>query len=190
MGWVGVVLAVVGCTTSPPTSFYTLTPTAPSSAPPTARRTLIAVGPVDVSAYLDRSQIVVREDATRLSLADFDQWAEPLGRNIASVVAENLRALLPSAQPIVQPWSDLQSDYQVVIKVVRFDSDRRGRVRLRASWAVVDGKERRYRAVRHADITTQARGTDYEDIALAMSEAVRRLSEEIAAALREAGTDR
>jgi uncharacterized lipoprotein YmbA len=185
--------ALVGCSTSHPTHFYTLAPTAARATADAAqgqRPVIVAVGPVEVSAYLDRSQIVVREDQTRLRLADFHQWGEPLARNIARVIAENLYALHPQAHPIVQPWSDLPSDYKVVVKILRFDSDPQGRVRLRASWAVLDGKTRRYLAIRDSDISVSARSADYADIALAMSEALRELSEDIAQALRRHSADR
>ena len=185
--WILLLTTLAGCSTSPPTHFYILTPSGDTAGSPAqGEHSIVAVGPVEVSAYLDRSQIVVREGPTRLRLADFHQWAEPLERNIATVLAEDLRAMLPGTQPIVQPWSDLRSDYRVLAKVLRFDSDAHGRVVLHASWAVVGGRERRYRVVRDSFIETQAEGTDFEHVVLAMSEALHRLAAEMAEALREA----
>ncbi len=181
-------IAVAGCSTSPPTHFYALAPTASpttSGAFEKERPVIVAIGPVEVSAYLDRSQIVLREGQTRLKLADFDQWGEPLGRNIARVIAENLYGLNPRVHPIVQPWSDLPSEYKVAVKILHFDSDPQGRVRLRASWAVIDGGSHRYLTIRDSDISVTAHGTDFADIALAMSEALGHLSEEISQALAQ-----
>jgi len=183
----GALLVLTGCGTTPPTNFYVLSPTAGGSTPRSAGgdQKIVGVGPVEVAAYLDRSQMVIREDPNRLDLADFHQWAEPISDNIATVLAENLSTLLPQTHPIVRPWSDVPTDYQVVVKILRFDSDPSGKITLRSSWAIVDRGDHSYRVLRESGIVQQARGTGFEDIAAGMSDALHELSKEIAEELRK-----
>lgn len=181
------VLAVLSaCGTTPPTNFYVLSPSAGAAPGSTAAgETIVGVGPVEVAAYLDRSQIVIREETNRVDLADFHQWAEPIGDNIATVLAENLSALVPQIHPIVRPWSDVPTDFQVPVKILRFDSDPQGRIVLRSSWGIVDRRNHEYRVLRESRIEKQAAGAGFEDITAGMSEVLQTLSEEIAAELRE-----
>lgn len=183
--FVAMVVALTACGTSPPTNFYVLSPIAGSGGPRPSgdAEQIVGVGPVEVSAYLDRSQIVIREGANRIELADFHQWAEPVGDNIATVLAENLSTLLPQVHAIVRPWSDVPTDFQVPVKILRFDSDPAGRIHLRSSWSIVDRGDHRYRVLRESVIVKQASGSGFEDIAAGMSGALQELSEEIATEL-------
>ena len=144
------------------------------------------MGQVEISPYIDRSQMVIRTDKNTLSLSEFHKWAEPLEDNIATVVAANLNQLLPQAQVLLDPRSRLPNHYRIEIKVSRFDSDSAGHIRLLAQWVIIDASQRdlAYVVVKDANIKRDAVSGEHAAIAQGMSAALAQLSEEIANALK------
>lgn len=179
-------LLLAACGTTPPTKFYTLSAEATGKVDAdSSRSVVIGIGPIEVAPYLERSQIVTRTDETRLNLTEFNRWAEPVENNIANVLAVNLARLLPAAQPIVRPWADAGAEYHVLVKVLRFDSDPAGNVRLNASWGIQRSSTRSMPVIRDAVINQPSAGEDYESITKNMSRALATLSEQIAAELNQ-----
>ena len=178
-----------GCLGStPPTQFYLLPPlTGPNPAPSEAagqRDLTLGVGPVTVPPYLDRPQIVTRASHAKLVLADFDQWAGPLGDTIARVLAENLSLLIPTDRVVLHPWSrTIDPDYQVTVEVLQFDRGPGRQVVLVARWSLLDhdGQER---VLRTARLSQPAGGADYEATVTAMGQTLDVLAQDIATTLR------
>ena len=115
---------LAGCSGSAPTRFYVLSilPQSAQQAANAGRNLAVGVGPVELPEYLDIPQIVTRTGQNELNLADFDKWGEPLKDNANQVLAENLAVLLPSKQVHTYPWKRSSAlDYQVVVKITRFD---------------------------------------------------------------------
>jgi len=144
---------------------------------------VVGIGPVEVAPYLERSQIVRRTGRTRLQLAEYDRWAEPIENNIASVLSDNLARLMPTIQPIVRPWSEAGAEYHVLVKVLRFDSDADGRVVLNVDWGIQQDGSHSMPVVRRTRIEQMSEGSDYDSITRAMSAALTVLSEAIAVEL-------
>lgn len=180
-------LLVSACGTTPPTNFYTLHPDIPAQIKRDSNldKIIIGIGPVEVSPYLDRNQIVTRTGDTRLNLTDIDHWAAPLEDTIANVIAVNLSRLLPETQPIFRPWSEAQTQYHVLIKMLQFDSDATGNVQLKANWAIQDDDSQDIAFIRYAVIDQASIGADYESITKNMSSALGSFSTEISLALAD-----
>ena len=183
-----------GCLTgrSPPTTFYTLSAT---EAPPAKNvpvdfkdPLLIGIGPVDMPAYLDRSQIVSQETAHRLGVDEFHQWAEPLESNFVRVLAVNVANRLPNKMIIRYPWGVTPADLQVVVLVTRFDagvpSGAQRQVYLNALWGIFEEETRQAPLLTHkSHIKLPVAANDNEALAAVMSRAIGELSREIATAL-------
>lgn len=178
-------LLMSACGTTPPTNFYTLHPDIPTRTMNNSEenKIVIGIGPVEVSPYLERNQIVMRTGKTRLKLTDIDHWAAPLEDTIANVLAVNLSRLLPETQPIFRPWSDAETQYHVLIKMLQFDSDAAGNVQLKANWAIQDDSSQNIMLIRYADINQPSIGQDYESITKNMSSSLALFSKEISLAL-------
>jgi len=182
-----VALSLSACGKTPAARFYTLSSMAsPSAADHTSKKgnTIIGIGPVKVAAYLDRSEIVTRSSPTTIELASFDRWAEPFESMIASSLAENISTMLPSVQAIVDPWPEADIDYQLVIKITKFDSDKDGNIQLYASWGILQYTTRTISSVTESKISVPGSAGDYDAITISMSKALVKLSEEIAAKLK------
>ncbi len=177
-----------GCTTTPPTNFYVLTPL-PSAeslglATVAAGGPSIGIGPVTLPQYLDRPQIVSRLSRARLNLGEFDQWAAPLKDIVASVLAENLSMLMSTDHIAVYPWPRSTTiDYQIMVDVTRFDGKMGGEVLLLARWSIV-GKDGKEWVKKKSRFSQPAGAPDYEATVTAMSRALERLSRDIAAGFR------
>ncbi len=176
-----------GCTTTPPTNFYVLTPL--PSAETLGLTTVaaggpsIGIGPVTLPQYLDRPQIVSRLSRARLNLGEFDQWAAPLKDIVASVLAENLSMLMSTDHIAVYPWPRSTTiDYQIMVDVTRFDGEMGGEVLLLVRWSIVgnDGKEL---VKKKSRFKQQVASSDYEATVTAMRRALEALSREMAGAL-------
>ncbi len=179
-------LVLTGCAgTTQPSRFYMLNTIPEDGAPPTAgyqdQPIALGVGPVTLPLYLDRPQIVTRSKLNRLELGEFDRWGEPLSANFTQVLAENLAFLLNTEQVAIHPWQRSNPiDYQVIVRVLRFDSSADGNIVLRALWrlARVDGRE--FLLTRKSDFSESAGSSDYADMVAAQSRVIDKLSRAIA----------
>jgi uncharacterized lipoprotein YmbA len=154
---------------------------APESAGAAGAEWAVGVGPVEIPDYLDRQQITTRNGPSRLELAEYDRWAEPLESNVARVLAENLSFLLGTDLVSLFPWSgSTKVDYQVVVDLTRFEGTSEGKVTLAAHWSILDGEKRKVLVARKSYFTESANRADFESMVSAQSRLLGHLSREIA----------
>jgi len=179
------IVLLAGCAAqSPPSRFFILGPVAE---PATTRyaNLLVGVGPVDLADYLNRNQMVHRDTEVRLQLDEFDRWAGDHGKNITTVLAENLARLLGSDGVLPYPWSSsLDLDYQVVVAIRRFDAGRDNRVILDAQWQLFGKQPQKLLAIQRSHIEVPATDGSQEALVNAQSQALARLGKVIAVAVR------
>lgn len=178
--------ALVGCAQTVPTNFYTLSvSTEPTVAKRPAQGLVIGLGPITLPQYLDRPDIVTRQGANQMRLADLNKWAEPLEPLLTRIMAEDLYALLDANDVIPIPQrGDIPLDRVVEVDINRFDADDSGTVVLDARWRIYRGDNETLLVSGRSQITEQGAAVpDYDAIVAAMSRAVGRASEEIAAAI-------
>jgi len=173
----------VGCA-SPPSHFYTLSPSAPAGAVDGKTSTLVVVvGPVSIPAMVDMPQMVVRTGPNQVSMDEFNRWASPLQSNIAQVVADNLVALLGTPRVMLyQQAQNTDGDYRVSIDVQTFESAPGDAATLSALWVVrrvKDGKTQ----VGRTTVREATPEKTYQALAAAHSRTLSRLSEDIANAI-------
>jgi uncharacterized lipoprotein YmbA len=181
----GLTALAAGCGSSPPSRFYTLSGTTTAAA--ASSKLSVAVGPVTIPAAVDRPQIVVNTGANQVELDEFNRWASPLGNSISRVVAVNLVGLLGTPNVTLFPQMlAADADFRVAIEVQRFDSTPGESAVLDAVWIVRrarDGKSDTGRTTVRE--TVQEKSMDA--LVAAHSRAIARLSQDIAAAVRELG---
>lgn len=138
-------LLLAACGSSAPTQFYTLAttvqPPAAAAQAPVAKKLFVGVGPVTLADYLDRPQIVVRGNAYKVKLEDFNHWAGPLDTGLPTVLVGDLSALMPQDNVVVVPQPFVVPlDYQLRINISRFDIDAAGNAVTEAQWQLYDVK--------------------------------------------------
>ena len=153
-----------------------------TSAP--ARELAVAVGEVTLPEYLNRPQLVIREGSNRVTVADFDNWVEPLQGLFARTLTENLSILLGTDNVLTLPQRrPFRPDYQVEVDVARFDVDAGGNAVLDARWWLLGARGEK---VLHSARTTLVEPVPTAERAAAagaLSRALGTLSREIADAI-------
>jgi uncharacterized lipoprotein YmbA len=141
-----VLLLVNGCASSPPSSFYTLTPMVEDGGDAGRRDTRLAlsqlalgVGPVSFPRFLDRPQVVRRQGSNELLLDEFHRWGGSLEDDFARVFAENLGRLLGTSRVLVFPSElRMELDFRVLAEVIAYEAGPGDQAELRVRWAVVN----------------------------------------------------
>jgi uncharacterized lipoprotein YmbA len=171
---------------SAPVSYYVLSaaPADPAAAPLGAGP-IFAVAPVRVPQYLGQRWIVTRTGENEIDLAKNDQWGSPLSDDIASVLGENLSAMIPSDRVVQLPVSaSVPVDYEVRVEIVGFERQPDGSVVLVARWTVFGDGGRRLVTMTRSGFRADNVPNDYPAITKAMSSLLAELSREIASTLR------
>jgi len=182
-------LFVLGCASSPPARFYTLSSLQEGGKElresSSGQDLVIGVGPIKFPEYLDRAEIVTRSGSNKITLSHFDLWAGSLAEDFNQVLAENLSVLLSTENVIVYPrLRPGLAKYQITMDVIRFDGSLGGDVSLIVRWAILEGKERKTVSVRKSTIIEPSGAQGYEAMVAANSRALEKLSREIAEAIR------
>ncbi len=183
-------LILAGCGTSRAAKFYLLSATSPVEAAASQGAAqhpaaVLGIGPIMIADYLDRPQIVTRIGANELALAEFDRWGGSLQQNVATVLAENLSALLAADHIAVVPWDRSGPlAYRLAVDVTRFDATPGQSVRLRALWTLSGPDGTSAEVTRESNVTEPATERRYAAIAEAMSRSLGSLSREQAASIR------
>ena len=187
LGLISLILA--GCAGSPSSKFYQLSSLQNSGTLVTRDTALdqsriIAIGPVRIPDYLDRPQIVTRSGKNELQLSEFDRWAGPLENDVNRVLVEDISSLLPIEHFSVVRWipyleSQLPASYRVHVLVDRFEGTLGDSVLLTAQWSVFAGNGSLLMR-KESRISGQMQGSSYAALVAAMSDALAKLSRDIA----------
>jgi uncharacterized lipoprotein YmbA len=176
------VLLAIGCFGSAMPHFFALSSNS-TSAPIAANPELgIAVGPVDVPRYLDRPEIVSRDGANRLTVADDHRWAGSLRNDIQRVVADELARLLGTARVAVYPDQPrFPASYRVLLDVREFEAVSDTNVRLRIRWTIAAVPDGHALAVEESVVDQPLASSGYDSIVAAESAGLVALTQNIAA---------
>ena len=99
----------------------------------------ISVGPFEIPDYLNRPQIVVRDQGTSLKVLKSDRWAEPLTESVNRRINRDLSNELLSALVYQFPSvTDISPDYRVRGRIYAFEGNTDGTVVLRLRWGVLN----------------------------------------------------
>jgi uncharacterized lipoprotein YmbA len=182
-------LVLSGCAGSPSYRFYTLSSlTFPKPAPQVnqeARSTVVLIGPVAIPDYLDRPQIVTRNEEGGLVLHEYDQWGGSLKIDVQRVLLENLSVLLSQDNISPVTWRTTAANvYSVPLSLHRLDAMPGKAVSLEAQWAIIGRDRKSLEHTHQTEITAPLTGTDYKGIVAAMSTALADFSKDVAAAIK------
>jgi uncharacterized lipoprotein YmbA len=146
----GACLASTACSPLAPqpdhSKFFILSPISDSAvagvSPASVTQSLtIGIGPIEFPDYLRRLEVVTRTSSNELDLSAEKRWGEPLDKNFARVLSENLSQLLNTQQLEQYPWPRrTEVDYQVAVEVLRFETSADGQSQLTARWVIKDGR--------------------------------------------------
>jgi len=172
-----------GCASSPPSRFYALSATPACAGKETGRNTpSVAIVWVTVPELVDRPQLVVRGDGSRVDILETHRWAEPLKSALSRTLAEDLSCQLASDRVASYPQSAAASaDFRVYVDVEHFDLEG-SQVLLDAFWTIRAPDERLVGSGR-SRWREPLQGGGYEAAVAAFSRGVDAVSRDIAGEL-------
>lgn len=185
----GLLLSLAACSVfdkgSAPVGFFALTADAPLQASPAAVTSgIIGVQQVRLAPYLRQNAIVTRERPNELKLAANDTWAGALDANITAVLVENLARFLGENRVLAFPLSTaVPVVTEVQTDIDRFERTADGLVVLDARWLIFTDRGRQFVSLHRGSYSVAGVGTDYGEIAAAMSRLLVELSADMAASL-------
>ena len=181
-------VVAVGCASSPPMHYYTLTEIpAPARLTTAADALPVRLDRVTIPTELDRSQLVRRIDATRLQIVENDRWAAPLDDTIRRVLSDDLAARLPAdmvANPNEPSVGEKRQSLSVDIQ--EFYGDSACAVTLRAAWVLKQPDAQSSRGTEEAKVPAGGDCSGAGTLPAAMSKALAQLSDRIATAVAQA----
>ena len=135
---------------------------------------------IGLARYLERNQIVRSSENFRLDVLPDDWWGEPLDAMTGRVLASALAQRMPGSTVYLENGAiSAAPDATVQVNLQRLDQDQAGAVRLVAQFAVL----RRAGDTRSFSVDVPVSGPDVPALVMAMSVAMGRLADQIAAAL-------
>jgi len=179
------VFVISGCSVvgqSRPTQFYVMSEASDalldSKITSLPEHIQIAIGPIAIPGYSDRSQIVTIGAGSKLNVADLDHWAEPVQHNIERILVGNISRLTSHQQVFPYPanFHPSPESLQISVEIREMIQTETGLVRLSASWNIkrmVDNKLLSRTAQTY--IKQEIRG-DYVAFATSLSELFGRLA--------------
>jgi uncharacterized protein len=185
MSSLAVLLLVSGCAGSEPSRLYTLT-AAPPRPPAVAAKPgrVIGLEGVAVPDYLRRPEMVVRTTGNRLTALEYDRWGGTLELMINQTLLRNLNATVEGAEVLQMPIRmELTPSNTVEVDIDRFDAEEAGQAVLEARWRIYGSDNRPFRFGRTVVRNPVATPLDPDQIAAALSLALRDLAGDIGASL-------
>jgi uncharacterized protein len=174
-------VTLLGCSTSKPARFYSLSATASPGAG--ATNVAVLVGPVTIPASVDRPQFVVQVAENRVEVDEFNRWDSPLSDSAARVITADLSTQLGTPNVAIAPLVNFKPTYAVAIDIQRFDSIQGQAVVIDAVWTVRETTSGNTRSGRTLARET-LKGQDFVSITAAHSRALAIVSSDIASAIR------
>lgn len=169
------------CFRSTPTNYYLLESTANSIQEDNLPARSLRVAQVEVPSYLNRNNIVSRvQGQTKLILAEFHLWAEPVSSGVRRVVEDVLfKPMLAEGINVLPTGTESGGDYVLLLDVQRLDGNFNENAVLDCRWTLLDKNERPLeRGIFSAQ--EMVNGADYNILVGAESSLVRKLGTHLA----------
>ena len=176
-------LLLTSCGTSPKINFYMLN--TPSELKvvkeDNIKGKVIAMWPVRLPDYLDRSEIVVRSSPYEVVVSDFSWWAGDLRQNMTTLLASELGKRLQTNKIMAATWGvRCKKDFQIKTYVDRFDGELGGNVAFKGVWVLLDGEGKNELVRESFSFNTTIDNESYEELVAALSQLTVKLSAQMA----------
>lgn len=175
-------LLAAACSGTPESRYYLPEPdavAAPADGP------VVFIDTVTVAHYADRSQLVTRVDANRVTFEEFDVWAQPVPELLTRYLVDALGNRFGRANVLATPGRrSFDPDWRIEVDVLRLDADQAGEVVLDARWTLFRGRDDRFVGTGRERLVERAEPNDIPGRVAAVDRALDDLAARIAAAIR------
>lgn len=175
-----------GCASPPESRFYTLGTDTDAARPAADEATqpalLIEVPTVQMPAQVARNQLVVQDDATRVTVLEQERWASPPADELRRALSGDLAARLRTLDVFGSPHPENVPVYRIAVNVRRFESWPGSRAVLDTVWSV--RSLRTQALVTCNTVQTETVGPGYDALVAGHRRAIGRLADTIASTVR------
>ena len=134
---------------------------------------------VHVPPALDRRQMVSMKGENSVNISETNRWSAPFDEMVRNVLAQDLAARLSPGRLILPRAPAPPGTAMLVVTIAKFAPDDAGNVNLEGSWTLLGAGSSKPRGFK----LTAGPTTNADSAAAAMSEALGKLADRIAAAL-------
>lgn len=174
-------LFLTGCGRSTPSNFYLLESSLGPMQAEIAPGTTLRVAQVETPAYLARNNIVSRvAGETKLIVAEFHLWAEPVSSGARRVVEEILtEPMLKNNIYVLPSGTEEHGDYVLLIDIQRLDGNFNEKAVLEARWSLLNKDDKPLeRGIFSAE--EMVAGADYNKLVTAESSLLKKFGQHLA----------
>ncbi len=134
-------LALAACGRSTPTNYYMLESATGAIQADSMPAKTLRVAQVEAPAYLNRNNIVSRlPNQSKLILAEFHLWAEPVSSGVRRVIEDSLIApMLANGVSVLPSGTEERGDYVLLIDLQRLDGNFNEKAVLESYWTLLGG---------------------------------------------------
>ncbi|MEA3362705.1 MAG: PqiC family protein [Thermodesulfobacteriota bacterium] len=133
---------------------------------------------VNFPDYLDRLQIVTRNNNSGIEFSDTERWAEPLQDNLTRILRENLALLLPNSRITVSPWENsIEGARKVKLVINKFFGKLGDRTQIEIRWSINND---RGETIQGHFIDRHPIGNSYQDLVVGLNNGINHLSQNLA----------
>ncbi len=184
------VLGLMSACASEPTSFYmleskTFSPAKQLAEADKKKMPKVILQEVKIPAYLDRDSITTRDaDGVRLTISEFNSWAEDMTDGSKRVISDVLMNSLLEKNVLLLSLDDDDADARkIFVFIHRFDGNIGGKVTIDARWTVhtYDNRE----LLSGAFVDSMGAGPSYETLVKAQSTLLVKLAQSMADPIAE-----
>jgi uncharacterized lipoprotein YmbA len=178
------VTACAGLPGSDPTRFYVLKTTEGLSAElgsldPNIN---VGVGPIQIPGYVDRAQIITFDSGARITVADFDHWAEPVGDGVKRILSANLASIIGESKVFPYPadFRPNEQSIQIAVEITDVFQDEEGTARLAVRWHIKRLYDNQVASRNAKTYSAQSLAGDYSSYADTLSDLLGQFAEDLA----------
>ncbi len=165
-------------------NYYRLSATAPASRGASASGLSVAIGPVTLPSYIDRSEIVFASGPNEFQIPSNALWIGSLQENIARTVASDLGHLLGSSNVRASREAGFKPRYRVALDLRQFHGISGQEAILDLSWRIQDGASGETLSRHSANFREPIIGDGYDSLVAAESRLLAQAATAIAQSLR------
>jgi uncharacterized lipoprotein YmbA len=182
-------LNLLSCTSYQHTTYYLLTAIEPTdsileikSNKPLMR---ILVKNIKFPDYLDRPQMVLRDNDYKLELNEYHRWAEPLKDDFTRVFIENLNTrIMPNLANNYAGLEGVKPSHKLSIEVLRMDVNTNNQVILKTKWNLSSAKNNGLVITHKGEFTIPVNNKSHESAVEAQSKAIALFADQIATTIQ------
>jgi uncharacterized lipoprotein YmbA len=149
----------------------------------TASKQNLLIGPIHISSFLNKGQLVKQKSAYSIDIAEQHRWAGNLQEMLSDSLIDNLSQDLASNNVYTFPNSHGLIAIQLELTLTHFEEDTNGQALTQARWKLISTSQ----AILYAATSTytvQPDDSSYSSLVKGLSIGISRLSKDIADSIR------